>query len=428
MEVWVVVGKELFKNSTKYVYLVSNAGNRRSMTPIQLGSFQKNNKVLNVKSSGGSLQGINMSLQIIPAYKKLNNGLISQVSGISENEMMQLAQQLVNNFMVEYNYKKELEINKQKQERYKKIEYVINKLNILKNIVDNINNMKDITNVNVLMDNISRYIKQLDIDNTGEDIGTSVKRYGVNGLANSLQDRLRRCAERANRDNIMTEIINGISIRDMIDIIDRGIQDIRNKHRQTKEIIQDNRNNTEKVVLEAEESDMIPVNMEGEDTNSSLIESMRRLNKPIELMDNDEFLDALDFDIPIVADDEEGLISLDITTKDIVRADLSKLNDMQRDIEYDVSYIQDNIQQQINKLNKIDMHYYWSKYNTLIEDNLMVGIYKHLIKALELERNRLVEELKDELTNTKGIATETKTITNASSKEIKDALRLYDDI
>ena len=254
MEFWLVVGREMNKNQLKHLIIKSNTGQMRQMTQHQLHDFSKKNRVINIKFAGDQMQGVGISLLSIPTYKKNDMGFMEQVSGTSEQQIITQGMQVANQIMAKEQQKQNNNNNKEIELKNKRVQYLIDKLNICNTIVDTALQMKDLTNNQVLLDNISRYLKQIDIDNTGDDIGQMIQKYGVNGLANGLDGRLQRIKERARKFNLQNEQLNGITILSAVKTSEDKVEHLRKKHAETHKLVKDNKKQEEKIIkLEKEQ-------------------------------------------------------------------------------------------------------------------------------------------------------------------------------
>ena len=242
MELWLVVGREMHQNKLKHVCLLSNTGKRKMMTVNQLSTFSNKNKVVNVKAYGEQLQGVGISLLSIPTYKKDAMGQMVQVSGTSEQAIINAAQPFINKIMEE-EQRKEARKNAPDADKESKINFIIDKLQLCYNILNELENTKSLTNEKLLIERVSRYTKQLDIDNADDSIQNNVTRYGITGLVKSVDTRISRCKERAKKYNLLKENIRERTgfdtIQSLCEMMFQKVENVKKQHKITYDLIKE---------------------------------------------------------------------------------------------------------------------------------------------------------------------------------------------
>ena len=242
MELWLVVGREMHQNKLKHVCLLSNNGKRKMMTVNQLSTFSNKNKVVNVKAYGEQLQGVGISLLSIPTYKKDPTGQMVQISGTSEQAIISAAQPFINKIMEE-EQRKEARKNAPDADKESKINFIIDKLQLCYNILNELENTKSLTNEKLLIERVSRYTKQLDIDNADDSIQNNVTRYGITGLVKSVDTRISRCKERAKKYNLLKENIRERTgfdtIQSLCEMMFQKVENVKKQHKITYDLIKE---------------------------------------------------------------------------------------------------------------------------------------------------------------------------------------------
>lgn len=242
MELWLVVGREMRQNKLKHVCLLSNTGKRKMMTVNQLSTFSNKNKVVNVKAYGEQLQGVGISLLSIPTYKKDPTGQMVQISGTSEQAIISAAQPFINKIMEE-EQRKEARKNAPDADKESKINFIIDKLQLCYNILNELENTKSLTNEKLLIERVSRYTKQLDIDNADDSIQNNVTRYGITGLVKSVDTRISRCKERAKKYNLLKENIRERTgfdtIQSLCEMMFQKVENVKKQHKITYDLIKE---------------------------------------------------------------------------------------------------------------------------------------------------------------------------------------------
>lgn len=171
---------------------------------------------------------------------------------MSQDEVIQLAQPLISQYIQKKETEQQRKIESSPEiQKAKQNEYVINKLIIIEDLVVTALAMKDITNELASNEHITRYIKQIDIDNAeGDSLDNLITRYGVNGLVNGLLNRLDRLNTRITRYNLDKSLRNKCN-------------EIKDLHEKTKRIINDNKNQEKKqsILLEKQPTEInnIPI-------------------------------------------------------------------------------------------------------------------------------------------------------------------------
>lgn len=257
--IWLLVGRETEGNNIKNYILMDYNGCTQFVQKRSIAKFCKEHEVINVQLSGDSITGKGISITALPRYVKQQEFGLQQVSGVSQAEVIQMAQPLIN----QYIQKKEAaqqrkEANSPEAQKAKQNEYVINKLIVIEDLVVTALAMKDITNELASSEHITRYIKQIDIDNAeGDSLDNLIKRQGVNGLVNGLLLRLDKLNIRITKYNLDKNLRNQISK------LKNSCNDIKELHERTKKIIKDNKSEDtkQKILLEKQstEMDSIPV-------------------------------------------------------------------------------------------------------------------------------------------------------------------------
>mgnify|MGYP002517893522 CR=1 FL=1 len=319
--IYLIVGKIVDGNNVKSYIVMSENGNTQLIRKTSILKFCRDNDVLNVNASKNGLTGKGIMLSNIPKYKDTGMFGMQQVGGMSQAEVIQLAQPYIEKY-------KQDKINKQSKQdnnndKTKQEQYVLNKIDIIELLINYALKMKNITNEMASNGDFTRYIKQIDIDNAeGESLDNIIKRQGVNGLANGLLDRLNKLKNRVKKFGLNNNLLV------MIEHLENECEQLRKLHSETKQIIKQNKdreNIEEKEVkqlentIEKENLDAIPV---VDDAHIDAIE----ISAPETHIENIEDIFG---DIPIVDDaDENGiLVPLEDELENIEKLDISSVLD-----------------------------------------------------------------------------------------------------
>lgn len=242
--IWLLVGRETDGNNTKNYILMDYNGCTQFIQKRSIIKFCREHEVVNVQLSGNSITGKGIAITALPRYVKQQGFGLQQVGGMSQNEVIQLAQPLINQYIQKKDAAQQRkEANSPDAQKAKQNEYVVNKLIIIEDIIITALAMKDITNELASNEHITRYLKQIDIDNAdGDSLTSLVTRNGVTGLVNGLVDRLDRLNSR------ITKYSLDKSLRIKISELKSKCNDIRDLHNKTKQIIRDNREQDKKQI------------------------------------------------------------------------------------------------------------------------------------------------------------------------------------
>lgn len=245
MELWLVVGREIHQNKLVQLYLLSNSGERKQMTVKQFDSFSNKNKVVNVKSYGEQLQGVGISLLSIPTYQKNDMGQFVQTGGTTEQSIINAAQPFIEKILMDEQKSKA----KQKEsdaDKMEKISTILCRLKLCGDVLNELENTKDLTNEQLLVENVSRYIRQLDVNNSDDSVQNMIAKYGITGLVHSVDTRIERCRARAEKYGLLSENIMHLagvdSIQSLCDILSQKVEKIKNQHKITYDIIKEIKN------------------------------------------------------------------------------------------------------------------------------------------------------------------------------------------
>lgn len=323
--IWLLVGRETEGNNIKNYILMDYNGCTQFVQKRSIAKFCKEHEVINVQLSGDSITGKGIAITALPRYVKQQGFGLQQVSGVSQAEVIQMAQPLINQYM----QKKDAELRKKQEDsteaqKDKQNNYVLNKLSVIENLINIALNMKDITNELASNGQFTRYIKQIDIDNAeGDSLTNLIQRQGVNGLANGLIDRLQRIENRIRKFELDKGLLNKISN------LKNQCEQLKKLHIETKQIIKQNKN--EKVRLEKEEvheQKELKLSIDDiqivEDTETDMIQ----ISAPNDYLEN---IDDVFNSIPVVDDSNESeLIAVESNYEDL--GDIPVVDDEKLDI------------------------------------------------------------------------------------------------
>lgn len=90
--IYLIVGKIVDGNNVKSYVVMSENGNTQLVKKASILKFCRDNNVLNVTVSKNSLTGKGIMLSNIPKYKDTGMFGMQQMSGMSQAEVIQLAQ------------------------------------------------------------------------------------------------------------------------------------------------------------------------------------------------------------------------------------------------------------------------------------------------------------------------------------------------
>lgn len=310
--IWLLVGRETEGNNIKNYILMDYNGCTQFVQKRSIAKFCKEHEVINVQLSGDSITGKGIAITALPRYVKQQGFGLQQVSGVSQAEVIQMAQPLINQYM----QKKDAELRKKQEDsteaqKDKQNNYVLNKLSVIENLINIALNMKDITNELASNGQFTRYIKQIDIDNAeGDSLTNLIQRQGVSGLANGLIDRLQRIENRIRKFELDKGLLNKISN------LKNQCEQLKKLHIETKQIIKQNKN--EKVRLEKEEvheQKELKLSIDDiqivEDTETDMIQ----ISASNDYLEN---IDDVFNSIPVVDDSNESeLIAVESTYEDL---------------------------------------------------------------------------------------------------------------
>lgn len=319
--IYLIVGKIVNGNNVKSYVVMGENGNTQLIRKVSILKFCKDNDVLNVTTSKSGLTGKGIMLSNIPKYKDTGMFGVQQVGGMSQAEVIQLAQPYIEKY-------KQDKVNKQAKQdnnngKTKQEQYVLNKIDIIELLINYALKMKNITNEMASNGDFTRYIKQIDIDNAeGDSLDNLIKRQGVNGLANGLLDRLNKLKDRVKKFGLDNNLLV------MIGHLENECEQLRKLHSETKEIIKQNRdrenieekeNRQLENTIEKENLDDIPV---VEDAHIDAIE----ISVPETHIEN---IGDIFSDIPVVDDADEGgiLVPLEDELENIERLDINNVLD-----------------------------------------------------------------------------------------------------
>ena len=225
--IYLIVGKIVDGNNVKSYVVMSENGNTQLVKKASILKFCRDNNVLNVTVSKNSLTGKGIMLSNIPKYKDTGMFGMQQMSGMSQAEVIQLAQPYIEKY-------KQDKINKQTKQnnnndKTKQEQYVMSKIDIIELLINYALQMKNVTNEMASNGDFTKYIKQIDIDNAeGDSLDNLIKRQGVIGLANGLIDRLNRLKNRVKKFGLDKNLLS------MIEHLEKECEQLRKLHSETK--------------------------------------------------------------------------------------------------------------------------------------------------------------------------------------------------
>lgn len=234
---WLLVGRETEGNNIKNYILMDYNGCTQFVQKRSIAKFCKEHDVINVQVCGGNITGKGIAITALPRYVKQQEFGLQQVSGMSQAEVIQMAQPLINQYMQKKeDAQKRKETNSPEAQKSKQSEYVIKKLIAIEDLITIALAMKDITNELASSEHITRYIKQIDIDNAdGDSLDNIIRRQGVTGLANGLSNRLDKIKERVHKQSLDKTFIS------QADKLKAKCDELKRLHSETKDIIKSNR-------------------------------------------------------------------------------------------------------------------------------------------------------------------------------------------
>lgn len=97
-EIWLLVGKEVDGNIVKRYMFISENGMTQFVTKRGIPKFCREHNVINVQLSGNSIAGKGISLNGLPKYSNNKEFGLTQIGGISQAEVIQCAQPLINQY------------------------------------------------------------------------------------------------------------------------------------------------------------------------------------------------------------------------------------------------------------------------------------------------------------------------------------------
>lgn len=249
--IWLLVGRETEGNNIKNYILMDYNGCTQFVQKRSIVKFCREHEVINVQLSGDSITGKGIAITALPRYTKQQGFGLQQVSGMSQAEVIQMAQPLINQYMQRKEAAQQRkEANSQESQKAKQNEYVVNKLIIIEDLIVTALAMKDITNELASSEHITRYIKQIDIDNAeGDSLDNLIRRNGVNGLANGLLDRLDKIKVRIQKYNLDRNY--GVQADKLKGLCD----ELKKAHSETKDIIKNNKMQDNKQISLLKEPD-----------------------------------------------------------------------------------------------------------------------------------------------------------------------------
>lgn len=347
--IYLIVGKIVDGNNVKSYVVMSENGNTQLVKKASILKFCRDNNVLNVTVSKNSLTGKGIMLSNIPKYKDTGMFGMQQMSGMSQAEVIQLAQPYIEKY-------KQDKINKQTKQnnnndKTKQEQYVMSKIDIIELLINYALQMKNVTNEMASNGDFTKYIKQIDIDNAeGDSLDNLIKRQGVNGLANGLLDRLNRLKNRVKKFGLDKNLLS------MIEHLEKECEQLRKLHSETKQIIRQNKDRESieekeskhlESVTEKENLDNIPV---VEDAHIDAIE----VSAPNEYIENIEDVFG---DIPVVEDAADGGILVNVDGDEHQNKDEEHQNKLVNSVLSRVDNIKCSSKTVSEIANKLDMKY-----------------------------------------------------------------------
>ena len=379
--IWLVVGKEVDGNEVKKYMLLSDSGNRQSLTKNQLIRFCKSNEVVNIQTAGDNITGKGISLNSIARYKRSNQFGLDFIGGLSEQQVISAAQPYIQQLRESEARKQREQLNKLNNNNSSKLETIRKKLFMYNNILNEASKMKDLTNLYASDSRLTRYLKQIDIENTDdESLSKMIERQGVNGLAKEIRNRIHKVNKRATEykltDSLMQEN-NGVTVKQAINQLLSKCDEIEKLHAETKKIIKDNKNNDVEITQEEIDSgDAVEIPIQSkqqeikyrEETVQEQFDAIEDLVHELEHLDLDPYIRSLDDKI------EDGNVYAMSVETIIIMLDIERCNIISKykggfDIESD--YISKDI---------LDM----TDYNKIgMSDDYAIDVMHILVEALE---------------------------------------------
>lgn len=292
--VCLIIGKVVEGNSVKSYVVMNENGSTQLVKRVSIFKFCRDNDVLNVTVSKNSLTGKGVMLSNIPKYKDTGIFGMQQVGGMSQEEVMQLAQP----YIEQYRQNKQRKQSKQNNsnDKSKQEQYVMSKIDIIELLINCALQMKNITNEMASNGDFTRYIKQIDIDNAeGDSLDNLIKRQGVNGLAKGLLDRLNRLKNRVKKFGLNKNLLV------MIEHLEKECEQLKKLHSETKQIIKQNK---DKESIEEKENRQLESDAESENIDDIPVVEDAHIDA-IEIDTSDKYIQSIDDifgDIPVVDD------------------------------------------------------------------------------------------------------------------------------
>jgi hypothetical protein len=242
---WVVVGREMNGHELKHILLLSDNGQRQTMTAKQLKNFQKSNTVVNVRYQGDSLTGIGMRMVDIPTYRKSPSGRLEQTSGLTEQQIIQQSMNLIQQLQQKDMQKKQKEESQSQEETNKRVQWILTRLVAIDKSLSFSKEMKDLTNEQIAQNGVMRYLKQLDIGNADMSVENMVKNYGVRGIAHHLDGSLGRLENRAKKFDLINIDISKVTpyrtIQEYVNTLKPKTKELVKQHDETYSLIKSNK-------------------------------------------------------------------------------------------------------------------------------------------------------------------------------------------
>lgn len=301
--VCLVIGKVVEGNSVKSYVVMNENGSTQLVKRVSIFKFCRDNDVLNVTVSKNSLTGKGVMLSNIPKYKDTGIFGMQQVGGMSQEEVIQLAQP----YIEQYRQNKQRKQSKQNSsnDKSKQEQYVMSKIDIIELLINCALQMKNITNEMASNGDFTRYIKQIDIDNAeGDSLDNLIKRQGVNGLAKGLLDRLNRLKNRVKKFGLHKNLLV------MIEHLEKECEQLKKLHSETKQII---RQNKDKESIEEKENRQLESEAESENIDDIPVVEDAHIDA-IEVNTSDKYIRNIDDifgDIPVVEDANTDAIEIE---------------------------------------------------------------------------------------------------------------------
>lgn len=301
--VCLIIGKVVEGNSVKSYVVMNENGSTQLVKRVSIFKFCRDNDVLNVTVSKNSLTGKGVMLSNIPKYKDTGIFGMQQVGGMSQEEVMQLAQP----YIEQYRQNKQRKQSKQNSsnDKSKQEQYVMSKIDIIELLINCALQMKNITNEMASNGDFTRYIKQIDIDNAeGDSLDNLIKRQGVNGLAKGLLDRLNRLKNRVKKFGLHKNLLV------MIEHLEKECEQLKKLHSETKQIIKQNK---DKESIEEKENRQLECEAESENIDDIPVVEDAHIDA-IEIDTSDKYIQNIDDifgDIPVVEDVHTNAIEVE---------------------------------------------------------------------------------------------------------------------